>query len=109
MLKVYTSTIWGYHGPNKLDITVKSGVKIFAPTWDMVLGYKNGTITKEEYIEKYMQMMRESYKRYKRAWTTLLNGDRVVLCCYCKPGDFCHRLLLAEILEKLGAEYCGEI
>jgi len=34
-----------------VDITVKSGVKAFAPTWDMVMGYKRGTLSIEEYTK----------------------------------------------------------
>jgi uncharacterized protein YeaO (DUF488 family) len=53
--------------------------------------------------------MRLSYKENRKRWDELLNQDEVVLVCFCKAGDFCHRVLLAEILVKLGAEYKGEI
>ena len=107
MLKVYTSQ-YKYRGKNRLDITVKTGKKIFAPTWDMVMGIKHGTMSYEEYTRKYYQLMRKSYKENKNEWNELLNKDEVVLVCFCKPNDFCHRYLLAYILAKLGAVCRGE-
>jgi uncharacterized protein YeaO (DUF488 family) len=107
VLKVYTARI-SYRGEDRLDITVKSGDKLFAPTWNLVMGYKNGTITEEHYTEGYLALMRLSYKRNREQWQALLARDSVTLCCYCKRGDFCHRVILAKILEKLGAQYMGE-
>lgn len=40
-MKVFTSQ-YKYKGKNRFDITVKSGDKTFAPTWEMVMGYKKG-------------------------------------------------------------------
>ena len=40
-MKIYTSRI----GTEGLDITVKSGDKVFAPSWEIVLGLKDGKIT----------------------------------------------------------------
>lgn len=107
-LKVYTSQ-YKYDGENRFDITVKSGYQMFAPTWPMVLDYKAGRITEKIYTDLYVRKMRKSYKMYKETWDWLLSQDKIVLVCFCKAGDFCHRLLLADILVKLGAEYLGEI
>ena len=107
-MKLYTSRIT-YKGPNRLDITVKSATslgKIWAPTWEIVMGAKNGIISEQEYKEKYLQLMRTSLSLNKRAWMALLMKEELVICCYCKAGDFCHRLILAkEILPKLCERY----
>lgn len=108
MVKIYTAQI-RYSGPDRVDTTVKSGDKVFAPTWDMVMGHKNGTISDEEYIKKYVSLMRESLKKNKARWLEIMNMERVVLCCYCRKGNFCHRVLLAKMFEKNGAEYVGEL
>jgi hypothetical protein len=43
------------------------------------------------------------------AWVDLLSRKEVTLGCYCKPGEFCHRYLLAQVLvDKFGAVYRGE-
>jgi uncharacterized protein YeaO (DUF488 family) len=107
-MKVYTSQ-YNYNGDNRLDITVKTGWNVFAPTWDMVMNYKDGKISQEEYTKQYYDKMRISYANRRDDWNWLLRQEEVVLVCFCKAGDFCHRLLLADILVKLGAEYLGEI
>lgn len=107
-LKVYTSQ-FKYNGENRFDITVKSGHQMFAPTWPMVMDYKSKKTTEEEYTKLYLEKMHRSYEYYRETWDWLLKQDKVVLVCFCKAGDFCHRLLLADILVKLGAEYLGKI
>lgn len=107
-LRVYTSTL-KYQGPNKFNISIKSGDKAFAPTWDMVQKMRNGQMTQEEFKEKYYNLMRKSYKENHKRWQSLLEKEEVVLVCYCPVGVFCHRYILVEILEKLGAIYEGEI
>jgi len=118
MLSVYTSRLGHYRGPDLLDITVKSGSRsrldgipgsIFAPTWELVMGYKQGSITPADYTAAYTQLMRRSFVRHRELWRRLLAQERVVLACYCPPRSFCHRLVLADILVKCGAVYCGEV
>ena len=100
-----------------IDITVKSAKegRIFAPTWYMVMDLKKGKLTEEQYTQEYYDLMRRSFKTDIDKWFEILKRDKVVLGCYCKSGDFCHRILLMEIFEKLCAkldiefEYCGEI
>ncbi len=98
-----------YSGPNRFDVTVKTGDRTFSPTWDMVNQYRAGILNKEEYTKQYYNLMRQSYRANKDKWLELLAQESVVLVCFCKPGMFCHRVLLAEILGKLGAKYLGEI
>jgi uncharacterized protein YeaO (DUF488 family) len=113
-LKVYTSRI-SYSGQGKLDISVKSGDKVFAPTWDMVMGYKNGKLTVKQYTDMYYDLMRKSWRENRERWMQILNADTVVLCCYCAAGEFCHRHLLADMFVKSGktlgipVTYGGEI
>jgi len=107
-MDVRTSTIQ-YKGPDRLDITVKSGDRAFAPTWDMVMGHKRGEISDAQYTAMYLSMMRRSYHDNKVSWQELVARDSVTLVCFCRPGAFCHRVLLAEILVKLGATYIGEV
>ena len=109
-LKVFTSNI-NYNGGNGFDITVKSGDFDFAPTWDMVWSHKNGTLSDDEYVEKYTKLMEDSYNRFPHKWEKLLSKEKVTLLCYCKKGKFCHRRLLAELLHLNfdNVEYIGEV
>lgn len=89
-----------------LDITVKSGDKTFAPSWAIVMDHKNGKITDEQYTEEYKRMMRETAKANPGRWNELMHSGSVTLACYCKAGDFCHRLILVELLKIVG-EHIG--
>lgn len=75
----------------------------------MILGFKNMRLSEEKYTKLYYELMRKSYKDNKKEWKELLERKSVILCCYCHPDNFCHRYLLAKILEKMGAIYKGEI
>lgn len=81
-----------------LDTTVKSGSAVFAPTWHMVIGYKQGRLTDEKYIEHYTQLMRSSYDKNREEWLRVCHLSHVALGCYCPSDHFCHRFLLKDLL-----------
>ena len=113
-LKIWTAQMHKTKGKDwpVLDITVKSKDpfgKYFAPTWGIVMDIKNGKINEEEYTIQYHQQMLNSYEKHRDKWEELLERNAVVLMCFCKAGQFCHRHLLTEYLIKLGATYEGEI
>lgn len=97
------------------DTTVKSGLEAFAPTWAMVLGIKKGTLSEEAYRAQYIALMRESWVSHRSDWECLLSQPSLALACFCKPGHFCHRLILKEAVMKLcyqrniNVNYHGEI
>ena len=110
-MAIYTSRI-NYSGNKiKIDITAKSATGIgrhFKPTWKMVLDYK---ATKNEtwYIHEYHQILEDNYY-YIRQLADYAKDHDVVLVCYCKAGNFCHRVLLAEYIDGLfNVKYKGEI
>lgn len=107
-LRVYTSQ-YGYSGTDRLDITVKSSDGVFAPSWELVHGIKERRITPEQYTERYLALLRTSYRQKHQKWEDLLQQSRVTLVCFCSHGMFCHRLILADVLTKLGAVYMGEV
>ena len=102
-----------------LDITVKSGIPAFAPTWDMVLGYKSGTLTESEYTLQYYIQMRHSYMssdtRYRHAWDRMLELPLFAVACFCPVGAFCHRHLFVDMIDKvcrqkhIPYQYLGEL
>ncbi len=115
MLKIYTVQIAvaGKLGLTKdhryLDITVRSGDRIFAPTWKMVMGVKQSRMSEEEYTHEYSEMMRVSYQDNSQRWDEILNMEEVILSCYCRADLFCHRYLLKDMMVKFGGEYVGDI
>lgn len=110
MLKFWTAQ-YRYPGPSRLDITVK-GLdpfgKFFAPTWGMVAEYKKNPKDQQiqyAYAMAYNQIIQDNYQHLQ----LLLHTNEQVLVCFCPPGEFCHRHLLAKHLIAQGAEYIGEI
>ena len=107
-LKLYTAT-FNYRGQDRFDITVKTKEHPeFCPTWEMVAGYKNGSMSEEEYTRLYHELMVESWRKYNKAWRDLLALNEATLVCFCKKNTFCHRYLLAQYLVKCGVEYIGD-
>jgi len=78
-------------------------LRMLVPGWDLVNGIKSGSITQEEYVERYKQKLSELDKAevlHKLQQISQDNHDKdIVLLCYEKPGDFCHRHLVAEWLD----------
>lgn len=83
-----------------LDVTVKSGIKELAPTWELLQRYRSKQTTAEEYTVEFYTLMRESYRTDPMQWASILDTAEIALACYCKAGDFCHRHLLVDMIEK---------
>jgi hypothetical protein len=103
-----------------LDTTVKTGTSIFAPTWNMVMGIKNGDLTWDEYTKHYWERMNASWKSKDRSiWiATLKETEPLAIACFCRYEGLethCHRFLLKDLFEKLCARegipflYYGEL
>jgi uncharacterized protein YeaO (DUF488 family) len=102
--------------PDAFDITAKSGVRAFAPSWTLLGPYlekrRRGTLMDNDwtdYVLAYTAEMRLSYVQNTQSWSDLLSRPRVVLTCYCTDPARCHRTVLAGILRKLGAACAGEL
>jgi hypothetical protein len=107
---VYTAQ-YRYSGSDRLDITVKgknSIGKYFAPTWNIVYMFRDGSIDWSEYTRIYTDLMRTSYIKHRDIWEEVLSRDEVTFVCFCRKGSDCHRYLLADIFTKIGAVYRGE-
>lgn len=88
--------------PKYLMYELKEVIPEVYPNWDsLVSPYKNGLISDDEYVELYkaqlqrlnkeriLQKLKDLYEEYVKP---------IVLLCYCGPGKFCHRYILAEWL-----------
>jgi uncharacterized protein YeaO (DUF488 family) len=92
-------------GVKGVDVTVKSATgfaRSFAPSWRMVMGYKNGTLTEAQYSEQYMKILDAvSVEAWRWLYAQAAEGGEVVLLCYCRDVDaqgrrvFCHTRLIA--------------
>jgi len=76
-------------------------MKELSPDEKLLWKTKQGKIIEEEYTKKYMAQIQERfdpqslYENLKEKF----NGKDIVLLCFEKKGEFCHRRLLAEWLE----------
>lgn len=98
-----------------IDITVKSGIKEFAPSWDDLLAYKRKELDNEEYLERYILNVVRHTGNKPSLWDDLLVNKNIALACYCRAGQFCHRYCFASILTHViqsrgkTVEYKGEL
>lgn len=81
-----------------------------APSKDILFEHKKSAHTKEDdkiYKERYFNEILVAYRFHPEYIIDFIervsennNGKDIALVCYEKPGDFCHRHLLAEWLEE---------
>lgn len=75
--------------------------KKLSPSWSILseLKYKGGTI--ENYIERFRKEILGKLNKEEvlKELEELSGGRDIALCCYEKPGDFCHRYLVEEWLK----------
>lgn len=83
-----------------LDITAKSGIKMFSPEFNHVMDYKNGNLSETAYTDLYVDKMHWSLAHYPNVWKSLLSFDKVAVACYCSPGAFCHRHIFKDLMTK---------
>ena len=108
-LHVQTARV-SYRGEHGLDITRKSGTElglVFAPSWDILRPALDHRKALEKLDAAALTAGQNAYLRDRLAepmWR-----ERVVLLCYCRDRDRCHRRLVAEMLVKLGAADEGEV
>lgn len=78
------------------------GIPELYPGWDLVNGIKNGSITQEQYTQRYREHLATLNKgaiisRLKQI-SNAYGKDTVILLCWEAPNKFCHRHLVAEWL-----------
>ena len=73
-------------------------LRLLAPTWDLVDAWKKKQITEAEYTQTYIQLItsRVNVENILQAFSC---NDDMYLLCYESPGQFCHRRVLAELIE----------
>ena len=81
---------------DRLGITYTTCKKL-QPDWSTMVGpYKEGRLTAEEYTKRYMVQL-EKLDPHELVGELGLDA---VLVCYEKPGEFCHRHIVATWLQS---------
>jgi hypothetical protein len=75
--------------------------KTLAPKRGFFSAYKSGRIDDAGYVEAYFEQVLQPLDA-TAIWQQLTTryGDDVTLLCYEKPGDFCHRRIVADWFEE---------
>lgn len=83
--------------PMNVDYTIRPAI----PAWAIVSAHKNKQITDKEYTERYLADTNFAAVKAKLDAIQAANQDKdIILLCYEKPGNFCHRHILAEKLNE---------
>jgi uncharacterized protein YeaO (DUF488 family) len=114
MLQLWTMQIGQWRrardqGIQMLDITVKSGLHVFAPEPSVLWAYKRGETSWDEYVVAFEAKMRQSIIDYPKHWDTFAKKERVALACYCAAGENCHRHLLVPLITHHLAQFPVEV
>ena len=73
----------------------------FAPRYEMFQKWKNGEITNEGYVREYRAYLDTLDKEeIRQDFNSPHECNNMILLCYEKSGDFCHRHVLADWLEE---------
>lgn len=98
---VYTAQ-YRYSGPDRTDITVKGNDpdgRVFAPTWSMVMGVKQGKLSEEDYVKLYLDILQNIIPIDSIDW--LLSVPTRTFVCFCPQNAFCHRNILVNYLINI--------
>lgn len=80
-----------------------SSIPYVAPTWSILHNSKGS----EEYTLRFKSevLAKRDPQTFLKMIEAMSQGKDVALCCFEKPGDFCHRHIVAEWMkETLGIE-----
>ena len=114
-MKIYTSYFANGKKLGNAGI-IMIGIALYPPRWfygttlrDVAPTYSilKQTETEEEYVARFKKevLALRDPKMFVEQLQKISRGRDVALCCYEKPGEFCHRHLVAEWLSSsLGIE-----
>lgn len=98
--KKITNPVGISQGKSRFGIKAKDYNKL-APPMYLVERYKSGSITKEQYSEEYYRVVLSKLDPHEVLNEIVsLFGDDATLLCFEKAGEFCHRRIVADWIEK---------
>lgn len=99
-----------------IDITVKSGLLVFAPEPSVLWAYKRNEVSDDQYTVLYLERLRGQFRAHPEAFQEFLEQEGpICVACYCGHGKFCHRHIFVGFMEEVAEDngyplkVCGEI
>lgn len=87
-------------GAEFIDVT-RSARSILAPSWEMLNAYKDGRITWDEYVRRYVKEMANKASNAEMLRIgKLAKSKDVYLVCFERVGN-CHRFLLVDMINMM--------
>jgi len=86
-----------------VDFVARKVNDCIAPNVNTLNAIKSGEISQKEYEEQYLHQLNASVRGadFIRYLLAISAGKDIVLLCYEKYGDFCHRHILAKWLNNI--------
>ena len=88
----------------KPDYWEHPNLESLAPSAELLRQYRNNYIDEYMFKQIYIQELKDKGFTPEYLRTSLMltvDGKDVILCCYEKSGEFCHRHILAEWLTNV--------
>ncbi len=99
LLSISRSIPKGFKADGKLEF--------FMPSAELLVDWKASRLNEAEYVESYREQIKESWQEVKLWLDNLdLKPDRTLLCWEAK-GKFCHRNLVAKLVQKYRPDCFG--
>lgn len=73
-----------------------------SPSIDLLIDYKQGVVSWNEFESSYFKYLNDNKDKIESSLKTIKdsNTDKVVLCCFEKSNEPCHRHILASFLNQ---------
>ncbi len=86
---------------------VDGSLPLLAPSSDLLNDWKMQKIDETGYIQRYREQIKDNWGEVK-VWLDGLNPKQhLSLLCYEKKGSFCHRALIAKLVNKYRPDCFG--
>ena len=81
-------------------VGIESNLDFLAPTKELVWGHKYKGKSDEWYVNGYRTLLASRWSSIKPWLMTLDATQDMTLLCYCRQGKFCHRKLMAQMIQR---------
>lgn len=78
-----------------------------APSEDLLAAWKTKVLDESGYVDRYRTQIRESWRSVKDWLDSLNPKQHSTLLCWEKKGEFCHRNLIAKLVQKYRPDCFG--
>jgi hypothetical protein len=93
--EIYCTAVGSGYGMARYE-----NLSFFNPTWGIVRGVKDGTISQEEYRRVYQSILNANGRRCHEFVRSLRQDRDYILLCFCREGEFCHRHTIADKIAR---------